>query len=306
MTSPQAAPLANAGPALHAPLLASAQIVFAQVSINFGAALAKGLFVSLAPEQVAALRSGIAALLLLALVRPWRRRAAFSRRDIGWCALYGLALGGMNLMMYAAFERIAIGIACAIEICGPLAVVLLTTRRPRDFAWLALAIGGLVLLMPWPGRAHASDPVGIALALGAAACWALYIMLGRRAARVGAPNAVAIGMVAACLVTVPAGLARGLPALDAPVLALAATVAVLSSALPYVLEMRAMGQLPSRVVGLISSAGPATAALIGFVVLGEALGPWQWLAIAVLVTASAGCSLGTAPPVSKLREEPLT
>lgn len=285
--------------------LAGLSIVAAQTSVNIGAALAKGLFPLVGPEGVAALRTTISAAILLALARPWR--TPMTARQLGWLAAYGLALGGMNLLIYFAFRRIPIGIAVAIEICGPLGLVLATSRSARDFGWLALALGGLALLVPWPGRAHGTagtlDPIGIAFALGAATCWALYILCGRRASEVGSMRAVAVGMTVACCVTVPFGLATAPSHLPLHALGMGLVVALLSSTLPYVLEMRAMGRLPSRMVGLVSSTGPALAALVGFAVLGERLSAAQWLAVALMIAASAGCSLGTGAPVARARDE---
>lgn len=285
--------------------LASLAIVAAQVSINLGAALGKGLFPSVGPEGVAALRTGIAALLLLGLARPWT--VAITPRQAAWLFLYGLALGGMNLLIYWSMERIPIGIAVAIEICGPLAVVLLTSRSGRDFLWLALAVAGLLLLVPWPGAEAGLDPLGVAFALGAAACWALYILFGKRASEVGGGAAVALGMTAACLVTVPFGVsAAGTGLLLGPVLGLGLAVALLSSALPYLLEMAALGRLSSRVFGVVTSAAPAIAALAGFAVLGERLSPAQWLAVALMIAASAGCSLAAGPAVRRARDGAVT
>jgi inner membrane transporter RhtA len=283
------------------PAFASLVVVAAQVSFNVGAALAKGLFATVGPEGVAALRTTIAALILLAIARPWR--AAPTRSQRGWLILYGLALGGMNHLIYWAIERIPIGVAVAIEISGPLAVVLLTSRSLRDFLWLALALGGLALLVPWPGGDTPLDPLGVGFALGAAACWALYILFGKRASQVASRTAVALGMCVACCVTLPFGIAAaGSNLLLGPVLALGLAVAVLSSALPYLLEMQALGRLSSRVFGVVTSSAPAIAALVGFVLLGERLAPLQWLAIALMIAASAGCSLTAGPAAQPLRE----
>lgn len=270
--------------------LAALCMAGAQVSVNVGAALGKGLFASVGPEGVAALRTSIAAILLLAIARPWR--AMPSRRQMGWLTVYGLTLGSMNLLIYAAFARIPIGVAVAIEICGPLGVVLATSRSLRDFLWLGLAIGGLLLLAPWPGGSARLDPAGIGFALAAALTWALYILVGKRAAQVKGTTAVALGMTIACFVTLPFGLsAAGGRLLDPSVLGLGIGVALLSSALPYVLEMKALGHLSARVFGVLTSAAPAVAALVGFLILGERLTLAQWLAIALMIAASAGGSL---------------
>ncbi|HEY9236726.1 MULTISPECIES: EamA family transporter [Phenylobacterium] len=284
---------------------ASLAILAAQISINIGAALGKGLFARIGPEGVAALRTSIAALLLLSFAKPWTFRV--TRVQAPWLLAYGLTLGSMNLLIYWAFERIPIGIAVAIEICGPLAVVLATSRSARDFLWLALAVAGLALLVPWPGAGAALDPIGICFAVAAAACWALYILFGKRASQVESRTAVALGMTAACLITLPFGVtAAGRELLTGHVLMLGAVVAVLSSALPYLMEMKALERLSSRVFGVVTSSAPAIAAVVGFLILGERLTAAQWLAVVLMVTASAGCSLTSKPAVERAREDVVT
>ncbi|MCJ2183095.1 EamA family transporter [Novosphingobium sp. 1949] len=285
-----------------AALLSGVAILTAQVSITLGAALAKSVFAQSGPETVAALRTVLAASLLALLVRPKVRTLAAA--TLGWVALYGLALGGMNLLIYEALRRLPIGIAVGVEICGPLCVALAGARSAREALWPLLAACGLAVLIPWPGRGHPLDPAGLGFALGAACCWAMYIVFGRRASRAGSGTAVALGMLAACLVTVPSALAAHAALPPAPVWAAALGVAMLSSVFPYLLEMRAMAALPARVVGLISSAAPAIAALVGYIALGEALTPLQLLAIALLITAAAGCSLQSRPPVARIEDEP--
>ncbi|WP_337187829.1 EamA family transporter [Phenylobacterium sp.] len=265
-------------------------VLAAQVSINVGAALGKGLFSQVGPEGVAALRTSIAAIVLLAIARPWAAR--LDRGQVAWLVLYGLALGGMNLLIYWAIERIPIGIAVTIEVSGPLVVVLLGSRSARDLLWLALAATGVLLLVPWPGAGAALDAQGVLYAAGAAFCWALYILFGKRASQVESTKAVALGMVVACLVTVPSGLsAAGSELFSVHVLSLGLVVALLSSALPYLLEMKALERLTSRVFGLVTSSAPAIAALVGFIMLGERLAIAQWVAVALMVAASAGASI---------------
>jgi inner membrane transporter RhtA len=198
-------------------------------------------------------------------------------------------LGMMNLLIYAAFARIPIGIAIAIEVIGPLAVVVLSSRHLRDFAWVACAAFGLWLLAPTSPGAVALDPLGVAASLGAAFCWAMYIVFGKRVSTLKGGHVVAWGMFAASLFTVPVGLSQAGAALFAPqVLAGGLAVAVLSSILPYSLEMMALSRLPRRVFGILVSAGPAMGALAGFFVLGEVLTLTQWLAIGMIVVATAG------------------
>jgi inner membrane transporter RhtA len=268
-----------------APVLA---IAAAMVSTYAGAAFAKQLFPLVGAEGVVALRVGLSALLLAAFARPWRTLP--SRAEIPTLLLYGLTLGCMNLLIYRAFARIPIGIAVSIEVMGPLAVVLLSSRRARDFVWVACAAFGLWLLLPLRTAAGALDPVGVACAAGAAFCWALYIVFGKRASQSQAQSSgsgtVAWGMLAASLFIVPIGASYAGSALLSPfALAAGLAVAVLSSAAPYTLEMIALRRLPRRVFGILVSASPAVAALAGFVVLGERLDGLQWLGIGLVMVA---------------------
>lgn len=275
------APATRAG--ALAPFLA---IVGSLVSVNVGAAYAKGLFPLVGSAGITATRVGLASILLLAFWRPWRARLA--RADAINVAIYGVMLGMMNLLIYAAFARIPIGIAIAIEVIGPLAVVVLSSRHARDFIWVACAAFGLWLLAPSAGSAPL-DLLGVAAALGAGFCWAMYIVFGKRVSTLRGGHVVAWGMLAAALCTVPVGIAQAGAALFAPqVLAGGLMVALLSSILPYSLEMMALSRLPRRVFGILVSAGPAVGALAGFVVLGEVLSTTQWLAIGMIVVATAG------------------
>lgn len=277
---------AQAGAGKFGPGLA---ILASMVSVNAGAAWAKGLFPLVGSQGVTAVRVGLAALIMLAIVRPWRSLP--SRRDAINLAVYGLMLGCMNLLIYGAFARIPIGIAVAIEVVGPLGVVVLSSRRARDFAWVALAALGLWLLAPVHEGVAPLDPAGVAYALGAAFCWAMYIVFGKRVSTLNGGQAVAWGMLAAALFTVPVGVAHaGADLLLPTVLAGGLAVAVLSSALPYSLEMAALARLPQRVFGILVSAGPAFAALAGWVVLGERLTGMQWLAILLVIVACGGAA----------------
>jgi inner membrane transporter RhtA len=264
-------------------------ILGSMVSVNAGAAWAKGLFPLVGFEGVTAVRVGLAAVLMLAIVRPWRTLP--SRLDARNLAIYGLMLGCMNFLIYGAFARIPIGVAVAIEVVGPLAVVVWSSRRPRDIAWVLLAAVGLWLLSPLRAGVAALDPIGVAYALGAAFCWAMYIVFGKRVSSLSGGQAVAWGMLAAALFTVPVGVVHaGAGLLEPSVLAGGLAVAVLSSALPYSLEMAALARLPRRVFGILVSAGPAFAALAGFIVLGERLTGVQWLAIGIVIVACGGAA----------------
>jgi inner membrane transporter RhtA len=270
-------------PAGALPLAALAASLISQ---NLGAAVAKSLFPVVGVEGMTALRIGLSALLLLGFWRPWRRPVA--RRDIGNIAIYGAMLGGMNLCIYHAFGRIPIGIATAIETTGPLVVVLAASRRALDVAWVALALAGLALLLP-VGAAPPLDPLGLLFALGAAVSWALYIVFGKRVATLASGQAVSLGMLVATLLAVPIGIAHAGAAMLVPATLLAGLgVALLSSAVPYSLEMAALRRMPRHVFGILVSATPAVGAACGALVLGERLSALQWLAIGCIVGASAG------------------
>ena len=275
-------------------------VLMSLISQNVGATFAKHLFPLVGAGGVTFLRIGLAACLLLALRRPWR--SGFSHNHVRSLVIYGAVLGAMNILIYQAFARIPIGIAVAIEVTGPLAIVLLGSRRPRDFLWLASAVGGLVMLLPLNSKT-ALDPLGIAFACGAAICWALYIVFGKRLSADLGANAVTWGMVIAAVLTVPIGAANAGAALLAPeTLLVGLGVAALSSALPYSLEMAAMRRLPAHVFSILLSAAPAVAALAGFIVLGERLLPLQWLGIGCIVFASAG-SAGASVISDKVNTE---
>ena len=283
-------------------------LLLAAVSIQGGAALAKSLFPLLGPSAVTSLRVLFAALILWVVWRPDVRRVSRA----GWRVLlpYGLTLGLMNLAYYLALERIPLALAVTLEFVGPLSVAVLSSRRAADFVWVGLAALGLLLIVPWPGRAEALDPLGVGLALFAGVCWGVYIWAGQRVARVFAgPQSVAFGMGIAALVALPLGAV--LSSLEVPgggwthltplALLTVLGVAALSSALPYSLEMGALRTLPARVFGVLMSLEPAVAALIGMVFLKEHLSLVQWLAVACVMAASVGVTLGAgnraAPPV---------
>ena len=264
-------------------------ILAALVSVNAGAAWAKGLFPAVGSAGVVALRVGLSAIILLALVRPWR--FALTRADVPNLVIYGVMLGAMNLCIYRSFERIPLGIAVAIEVTGPLAVVILSSRHARDFLWVMCAGVGLWLLLPVNGSAAALDPVGVAYALAAAFCWAMYIVFGKRVSTLNGGQAVAWGLLAASVFVVPFGVYQAGSALLSPaILGGGLAVALLSSAVPYTLEMKALKRLPQRVFGILVSAGPAVAALAGFLLLGERLTLVQWGAIFLVILASAGAA----------------
>jgi inner membrane transporter RhtA len=263
-------------------------MLVAMLSVQSGAAVAKGLFPLVGAEGATTLRNGLAAVLMLAIWRPWRAKIA---RANAWPLLgYGLVLGIMNLTFYMALRTVPLGLAVAIEFIGPLTVAVVQSRRPIDFAWIALAILGLALLLPFGRLSAGLDPVGVALALVAAVGWGLYIVLGQRAgAEHGGMMTVAIGSLIAAVLVAPVGVAHaGARLLSPAVLPLGLAVAVLSSAVPYSLEMYALTRIPTRIFGVLMSLEPAVGALSGFLINDERLRPLQLLAIAAVMLASIG------------------
>jgi inner membrane transporter RhtA len=269
-----------------------ALVVAAVTSLQFGAGLAVTLFDELGPGGAAFLRLSIAAVILVALWRP------SLRGDLRLAAAFGVTLGVMNLCIYEAMDRIPMGIAVTIEFWGPLAVAVAASRRPLDLVWVALAAAGIVLLAD-PGGGSL-DAAGVAFAFVAGGLWAGYIVLSARVGRVHpGGSGLAIAMIFGALATLPFGVGADL--LEPELLAIGLVIAVASSVIPYSFELEALRRLPARVFGVLMSLEPAVAALAGLIVLGQALGADEWVAIALVVVASAGATLkrgmeSPAPP----------
>ncbi len=274
----------------------TALVIGAVASVQVGASLAKGMFDDIGPGGTVLLRMAFAALLLTAIWRP-RIRGRVPRE---WMlpAAFALALAGMNLAFYSALDRIPLGVAVTLEFAGPLAVAVAGSRRALDVVWVALAAAGILLLADVSGGG--TDPLGMALALLAGSFWAAYILLGARVGRsFQGGSGLAIAMVLGSAMLLPFGVAQaGMALTGAGVLAAGAVVALLSSAIPYSLELEALRRLPARVFGVLMSLEPAMAALAGFVVLGEILGEREIAGMALVVAASAGAArtAGSAPP----------
>ncbi len=266
-------------------------------STQFGAALADKLFDRAGPAGVVLLRLAFAAILVTALARPdLRGRTRGQWRTL---LLYGLVLGGMNWSAYEALDRLPLGVAVTIEFLGPLSVAIIGSRRPLDLVWAALAATGVGLLAA--GHAHSSiNAVGVAFALIAATCWALYILLAQRAGSVlPGVQALAVALVVGTLLVAPAGILDGGRALLQPgVLGAGLGVAVLSSVIPYSLELTALRRLPAGVFGLLMSLEPAVAALAGVIVLGQRLGLRIGVAVVLVTIASAATALRPAPALA--------
>lgn len=267
-----------------------AVLVVAMLCFQTGAALAKGLIPLVGAAGTTALRLTFGSLMLLAVWRPWRMR--LNRLELRVIAVYGVAMGCMNCFFYLSLRTIPLGIAVALEFTGPLALAILTSRRAVDFIWIAMALLGLLALLPVGLGAKPLSPVGVGCALIAGLCWAVYILFGRRAGAAHGGQTTALGMLIGALVVVPVGVANaGAQLFSAAILPAALGVAVLSSALPYSLEMWAMPRLPTRTVGVLMSLNPALGALSGLCFLAERLSWIQWAAIGAIMAASAGSAV---------------
>jgi inner membrane transporter RhtA len=268
-------------------LLPIAVLLIAMLSLQGGASLAKTLFPSVGATGITALRLGFGTLILCLIFKPWRLR--FSREQRMPLLMYGLALGAMNFMFYLAIRTV------------PLA--LFGSRRLLEFVWVLLAVVGLGFLLPFGAGMASIDPLGAALAVGAGACWAIYILAGQRAGAEHGPATVAIGSLIASIIFVPLGLTFAESGIwHWSVLPVALLVALLSSAIPYSLEMIALTRLPARIFGTLMSLEPAMAAFSGMLFLGETLTPLQCLALLATITASAGSTLTMKPKKSQLSE----
>lgn len=279
--------------AVPAPVL----VLGAVASVQFGASLAKGLFDDVGPGGTVFLRVLFAAVVLGALWRP--RVRGLRRPELALVIAFGISLAGMNLLFYEALDRIPLGVAVTLEFVGPLGVAVAGSRRALDLVWVALAAAGILLLADF--GAGGTDVVGVVFALSAGGFWAAYILLAARAG-VAFPGGggLALAMVVAAAVLVPVGLAQGgADLLSLHVLALGVGVAMLSSAIPYSLELEALRRLPAHVFGVLMSLEPGMAALAGLIVLGELLGAREIVAIGLVVAASAGAarSARAGPPL---------
>lgn len=274
-------------------------ILLGVVSIQVGAGLAKNLFVALPPSAVVTLRLITSAVLLSIITRAGLRGLVNARRpirtDLAVAVGFGLSLAIMNFSIYQAMARIPLGIAVTIEFLGPLGIAIAGSRRRVDLLWVVLAGAGVLLFARTDG--HVTLP-GVAFALLAAAAWAAYIMLSAATGRrFSGSSGLAIASVVAALAVLPIGVhSGGTDLLQPEFLLVGAGVGLLSSVIPYSLELEALRRVPARVFGILMSLEPAVAALVGLVLLGEFLAPREWLAICLVVLASIGATRSARKP----------
>ncbi|RFU38014.1 EamA family transporter [Actinomadura logoneensis] len=275
-----------------------ALILLGILSLQVGAGIAKHLFGQLPPAALVLLRLVTSAVVLGFVARRALRTILrdHSRRSLAVAAGFGLTLGLMNFAIYQSFSRIPLGVAVTIEFLGPLAVAVFASRRPRDLLWTGLAAAGVLLLAR--GSGSATDLVGIGFALLAGVGWALYILLSAATGRrFSGSTGLAVASIVATAAVLPVGVATGgAKLLDPRLLLLGLGVGLMSSVIPYSLELEALRRMPARVFGILMSLEPAVAALVGVVLLGEVLSGLQWLAIVCVMAACAGATLGEKPP----------
>ncbi|MGM7671428.1 EamA family transporter [Microbacterium sp. A93] len=291
---PRIVPAAPPGtpPAGQQNLLAGVGLVIgACISLQFGAAVAVQLFPHLGSWGVTTLRLGLAAVILLVVVRPKVR--AWTRRQWTAVVLFGAAMGCMNGSFYAAIERIPLGAAVSIEFLGPLVLAAVLARRLLDGLWVAVALAGMVLLGLDSAWGEPLDPVGVVLALVAGAFWAGYVLTSARVGRlVPGAGGLAVALVVATAVVAPLGAPGAVRAFGDPMLlGMALVTALLASLVPYTLELSALRRVPAPVFSILLSLEPAFAALFGWILLGQESGLLRNLAIVLVIIASAGVTL---------------
>ncbi|HEX6713390.1 MAG TPA: EamA family transporter, partial [Thermoleophilaceae bacterium] len=257
-------------------------------SVQFGSALAKTLFDDIGPGGIVMLRIVLAAVILGLLWRP--SISGHARSDLWLAGLFGFTLAAMNLSFYESLDRIPLGAAVTCEFVGPLGVAVFGSRRPLDVVWVALAAGGILLLAA-PSGSGLNAP-GVILALVAGGFWATYILLSARVGRVfPGQSGLALAMIVAAILILPVGVAAGGSGLLRPeVLASGLGIAVLSSLIPYSLELEALRRLPAHTFGVLMSLEPAAAAIAGLIVLSQVLKTNQWAGMLLVIVASAGAT----------------
>lgn len=264
-------------------------VLLSIISVQCGAAIAKSLFPVIGAIGTTSIRIGISAILLLLVYRP----NLFQITPKQWKLVvpYGLSLGAMNLIFYLAIERIPIALAVTLEFIGPLLVAIIGSRRLIDYCWVLLAATGIILIAPWSN--NRIDALGVLFALLAGALWAAYIVLGGKISKImNGGQAVSTGMLFAAILILPFGFyENGLVNLTPKLFGMGIALALLSSAIPFTLEMKALGQLPSRTFSILMSLEPAAAAVCAFIFLQENLSFYEILAVVCVVIASAGSTL---------------
>lgn len=264
-------------------------VLLSIISVQGGAAIAKGIFPVLGPAVTSSLRIVLSAVILIIFNRPNLKEV--TKEQWKAVSLYGLTLGAMNIIFYMAISRIPLGLGVTLEFIGPLVLALFGSKRILDYLWVALAAIGIVLIAPWTN--NGLNITGVLLALLAGAFWAGYIVMGGRISKImDGGKAVTIGMIFASVLVLPFAIGDGLLTHLKPWILLSGfALALLSSAIPFTLEMNALKKMPAKTFSILMSLEPAAAALSGLVFLHEYLSVYEWMAVALVVIASAGATL---------------
>ncbi len=259
------------------------------LSVQIGAAMAKSLFPALGATGTTTLRIGLSAIMLILVNRP--NLTKLSRPQWNAVISYGICLGAMNGIYYLALSRIPLGMAVTLEFIGPLVLAVVGSKRKIEFLWVLLAAAGIALIAPWNGKGI--DLFGAGMALLAGVFWAGYILLGRRTSTVmEGKQAVTIGMIFATLVILPFGISGGGLLHFTPLMILpAVALALFSSAIPFSLEIYALKHIPPKTFSILMSLEPAVASICGMIFLKEFLSLTEWMAVSLVVIASAGATL---------------
>jgi inner membrane transporter RhtA len=276
-------------------------VLLAILSVQAGAAVAKSIFPVLGPVGTTTFRIVLSAAILMALNRP--NLKAISTKQWKLVSLYGLTLGAMNLSFYLSLARIPLGLAVTLEFIGPLLLAVATSRKAIDFLWITFAALGIMLIAPWSGDSNI-DLTGALLALLAGGFWAAYIIIGGKTSKVlESKDAVSVGMAVASVAIVPFAVFLGnFHEVNPKIFLFGLSVALLSGAIPFTLEMKGLKHLPAKTFSILMSLEPAVAAFCGLLFLSENLTILEWLAIALVIIASAGTTLSRRERVSQLEK----
>ena len=278
-----------------------AALLLAIVSITAGAALAKSMFSVLTPEDVTVLRLSVSAVILFFLLKAWQVR--FNRNSLGTVLAYGITVAGMNLFFYMSIKTVPVGVALAVELIGPLCVAAFYSKNRSDYLWVLLAATGIFLLLPKSAQVENLDVLGLFYALPAAFFWGAPILMGKKAGKRFGSKAPSLGLVVASLIVMPAGDTGSLSQiLELHVFLLVVVIALLSSAIPLMLEMFALRNLPTHIYGVMASGEPVMGAIVSFLILGEQLSLLQCVGIGAIVVASIGIVLSPFTPKPAVKQ----
>ncbi|MPY25967.1 EamA family transporter [Shewanella sp. YLB-07] len=277
-------------------------VALAMMSLTAGAALAKSMFSYIDPASVTAIRFIMSAVFLTCVLRAWE--VQLTRDNIGTVVVYGSMIAGMNLFFYLAIETIPIGMALAIELVGPLCVSIVYSRKRSDVIWVALVAVGIAILLPTSTSVMNLDATGVLYALVAGAFWGAYVIAGKKAGRQHGQKAPALGLIVASILVFPIGIEKlSFSIIDWNVIMLIALIALLSSVIPLILEMKALRHLPTKTYGVLTSGEPVVGAAVGFFMLGEQLTTLQFLGLATIVIASIGTVTSPIPSIKRVNNK---